>query len=82
MKDKRDQCRQNIMALLRNTTGEASIEEIVSVYHVVYGCMPKYGKYRYRRQDRASTFVAAMEKDGLVRCTYNGDGGVTHVRIA
>lgn len=75
-------CEADIVTMLRNVGGVALLADVLGVYHLHYSAMStKRGRYRYMRPDAATAFLARMERDGALSCTYNADGIVIEVRL-
>ena len=79
--DKRNSARESVMMYLRNVGGTSDFSSIVPLYHQHYSVQLKVGKYRYPRRDRISGFLAHMEQDGMIACTYDQRGNVIEVRL-
>lgn len=79
--DTKQQAREAILRYLRNINAEAPFEHFIPLYHLHYPTYVKQGKYRYKRMSRVTLFLAAMESDGLIRCTYDRTGNVVTAKL-
>jgi hypothetical protein len=70
----RERCREMIMLYLRGSTQPVDLRALAPIYHGFYAM--RNGAPRWQN---LSGFLARMETDGLVRCTYRRDGVVASV---
>lgn len=70
----RAQCRDVIMLYLRGSTQPVDLRSLAPIYHGFYAM--RNGAPRWQN---LSNFLARMETDGLIRCTYLRNGTVATV---
>jgi len=67
--EQRDECRNNILALLRNIGRPATLDELITVYQISH----RVSSPRSIRE-RVSEFVSRFESAGLIHAEYDSRG--------
>lgn len=76
-KSVREQCRAAMLRYIEGRACVVDVQSLAPIYHGFYAM--RTGTPRWQN---LSAFLARMEEDGLILCTYRRDGTVSEVEIS